>query len=458
MSKFALTGLLILYTSLSYSQFDAHYWAYQYGTKGLLLNGANIGNPDDITAIYYNPGVMGLVEENGLSLSLILPSISRITQDDYLGEGTSFSNTDAQLLPEMTALKFRLFKNPNLSAAVTIFTKYNTDVSSKGSALTGINGQSDRQSLGIFDYRNTFRQRWIGFNVAYRLNQSFSWGFSQFAVVHSQRYSFQQSQDIFAINDPNSILESRNQTFDTRFGIGSLLTKIGFAWRKPRSRIGLTITTPNYFNLYKSADYDLRREEGKIGQQPTIQTDFSQGVDELRYRTPFSMGWGIEKDLGRIYKLSFSAEYFAGIKEYTLLANVDPPIIAGGTSEPIELKEAAKDVVNVALGLECSFSEKFSLMMGGRTDFNHQKDIDLPQNNLNIIKGSWDVFHVSVGGNFKINNNYFSIGLDYAFASDDKVEPVANINGFEAGLNSMATVDLKMLTLILTYDFLKGEL
>ena len=42
---------------------DAHYWTNQYGTTGNLLGGAVVGSVVDLSAVFYNPGAVGLIQD-----------------------------------------------------------------------------------------------------------------------------------------------------------------------------------------------------------------------------------------------------------------------------------------------------------------------------------------------------------------------------------------------------------
>ena len=42
---------------------DAHYWTYGYGPIGQLTEGALVGGVSDLSAVFYNPGALALVEK-----------------------------------------------------------------------------------------------------------------------------------------------------------------------------------------------------------------------------------------------------------------------------------------------------------------------------------------------------------------------------------------------------------
>ena len=52
--------ILILLSCKLYSQ-GTHYWNQNYGTRSNIIGGQVIGSVEDITAVYYNPGYLGLV-------------------------------------------------------------------------------------------------------------------------------------------------------------------------------------------------------------------------------------------------------------------------------------------------------------------------------------------------------------------------------------------------------------
>ena len=48
---------------------DANYWTHQYGSRSTLLGGAVIGSVLDLSATYYNPGALSLIDEPDVLLA-----------------------------------------------------------------------------------------------------------------------------------------------------------------------------------------------------------------------------------------------------------------------------------------------------------------------------------------------------------------------------------------------------
>ena len=51
---------------------DSHYWTNQFGNRARLLGGAVIGSTDDLSAVYYNPGGLALVEKSEILLAVMV--------------------------------------------------------------------------------------------------------------------------------------------------------------------------------------------------------------------------------------------------------------------------------------------------------------------------------------------------------------------------------------------------
>ena len=74
MASASLTRLTCLSLALSLASplgaQDAHYWTVQYGPRASLLGGAVIGAVGDVSAAFYNPGGLALVDSLGFAFSI----------------------------------------------------------------------------------------------------------------------------------------------------------------------------------------------------------------------------------------------------------------------------------------------------------------------------------------------------------------------------------------------------
>ncbi|RYZ42832.1 MAG: hypothetical protein EOO71_06155 [Myxococcaceae bacterium] len=77
-------GMLLSASALAQ---DAHYNTRQFGNRAWLLGGAFVGNPDDISAVYYNPGALGLLGAPELELTGSVYEYTHVSVVDGAGEG-----------------------------------------------------------------------------------------------------------------------------------------------------------------------------------------------------------------------------------------------------------------------------------------------------------------------------------------------------------------------------------
>ena len=67
MRTLLIAGLLVAsVTPSALRAQDFHYWSHQYGTRSNLLGGVVVGSVVDISASYYNPGALGLIDSPDL--------------------------------------------------------------------------------------------------------------------------------------------------------------------------------------------------------------------------------------------------------------------------------------------------------------------------------------------------------------------------------------------------------
>ena len=76
---------------------DAQYWTNDYGNRARLLGGAMVGSASDLSAVYYNPGRLALLESPEAFLSGFVFNYDHLGLDNSLtsGDGLTSSRFDA---------------------------------------------------------------------------------------------------------------------------------------------------------------------------------------------------------------------------------------------------------------------------------------------------------------------------------------------------------------------------
>ena len=443
------------------AQNDAHYWTHQYGAKGLLLNGAVIASTEDETAIFYNPGALGNGEEFGVSLTFFMPSYSVLTTRDYLGAGSEVKDSGFGFAPGFGAIGFKPFRDDKLRAAITSFTRFRSNVRLRSREVGIVENQPDLLFLGDLEFQRNMSERWFGFALAYRFSDHFSLGVSQFLTFHSESTDLSVRKEIVNRDNPFDLLLGWRSNFRYAFSTsGGMLTKIGFSAGQDDVKIGLTVTTPTYYNHGSGASYDSDDQRIFADGTSTLVSNLTD-ADLQAYKTPWSIGMGVDIQSGDA-RISFSAEYFQRIKLYTIIDDVDDPfdgLANGGNEQMTSVRTENRSVLNFAIGLQRKYSEKSTLILGFRTDRN-QRLVDQDLQTLSFLSTSPSIFHISCGGFFTFDKNQFSLGLDYAFGqkkTDGRLVDLSDItpdNLFSFSDDGSVTSRYQSVTLILTYDFI----
>ncbi len=463
MKEIVIVAWLILSLSLSnFAQTDAHYWTNQYGAKGLLLNGAVIASTEDETAIFYNPGAMGTGEEFGLSLSFLTPTYAVLETRNFLGNGTTLRDTDFGFTSGFAAVGFRLFNNERFRGGATTFTRFKSNLNYRGREIGRVPDEELLIFIGNLDFQRRLSERWIGFGMSYKLGANISVGLSQFVVFHSESTNIEVGKEIVNRASPEKLIFGWRSKLKYNFNAsGGMVSKFGLSWQPPKFKFGLTITTPTYNHIIRSASFefdDLRKPQPDI----TLLNANLSSSDLVNYKTPWSIGMGLDFAFNSKTRVSFSTEYFHEIKTYTLLTDNDDPFDGfslGDFSQEVSINTGNKQVVNVALGIQRVLQNKSTLIVGFRTDFNQRQEVE-GFSDFAFLAATPSIFHFSAGGLFNVWDNQMSIGLDYGVGrkkNGPQLVDFSNITpedlfSLENSANSKSIY--QAVVLVLTYDFI----
>ncbi|MBT8191592.1 MAG: hypothetical protein KJO29_14265 [Bacteroidia bacterium] len=446
------------------AQIDAHYWTHQYGAKGLLLNGAVIASSDDETAIFYNPACMGQGNNLGFVFSFLTPTYSSLETTNFTGNGSSFKDEDLGFSPGFAAVRIKPFKTDKIILGVASFQRLSSNISYKDRTVLPVENFYEIFYLADVEFKRELSQEWLGVGLSYNIMDNLGVGISQYSIWHDESLQFDFKKEILLTEDPETLALGWRSDFG--YGInayGGWLTKLGFIWGADNFKLGLTYTSPSYGFIHKSASYNFDEERITA---TDIQVQSNQKDTPLhRYKTPASFGLGFEYRFDDL-TVSFSTEYFKGLKEYTLFEETDDPyegLAGSGFEKSILVSTSNNSVTNFALGFQRKVNEKLTWIWGFRTDYNQN-------NNLNIndiadyLSSSPSIYHVSGGARFIGKNNELSIGFDYGYGKKSggrQLSDLSNFNIFNfyefSSQNNVNTI-AHSLMIFLTYDFLFGKI
>lgn len=441
------------------AQVTGGYWGNQYGSRGLLLNGAVIASCDDEAAIFYNPAGLGLTDDFGVAVSLITPTFNYVRTNDLIGDGNQFIDQGLGLAPGLIAAKFQPFKSKKINAGVTIFKRFESEVNYDGRVVSNVEGEEDVIFVGDLEYSKDVSETWVGLGFSFALHERLSIGFTEFITWRGEEVDLNFQKEFVDRSNSDEIVLGWRSRFRYGYGAnGGVLTKVGLSWRPWNMKVGVTYTSRTYGLALRSADYKYNDIKVRsVGGSELRSNDRS--TELLQYKTPASVGFGLEFLAGKS-RLSFSAEYFEGISPYTIIDEEDDPLDGLGTAVELErttIRQGNNAVLNVAFGMERILNEKYSWFLSGRTDFSPQSLLDVDQN-ISFLATDPDIFHIAIGSAYTFRKSKFSAGIDYGLGVKTGGQQLIDLSNVTAeniftfdGKNNVETFSHSF-ALFITYD------
>lgn len=462
--KDSLLLLILVFTTFSplKSQTDAHYWTNQYGAKGLLLNGAVIASTEDETAIFYNPGAMGTGEEFGLSLSFVTPTYSLLETKNFIGNGSELKDSHFGFTSGFAAVGFGLFKNKKFRGGATTFTRFKSNLNYRAREIGRVPDSDLLIFIGNLDFQRRLSERWIGFGLSYKILPNLSFGLSQFVVFHSEGTNIEIGKEIVNRARPEKLIFGLRSKLKYNFNAsGGMLSKLGLSWQPDNFKLGLTVTTPIYNHIIRSASFEFDELRKPSPDTTLINANLSSAALKS-YKTPWSFGIGLDFAIDEKTRISLSAEYFQEIKDYAILEDTDDPFDGfslGDFTEEISIKTGNKQVCNVAVGIQRQLENESTVIFGFRTDFNQRKEVE-GFGDFTFLASTPGVLHFSAGGLFTVWNNQMSIGMNYGIGHRRGNQQLVDFNNitpsdlFSEVQAKNARSTYQSIILVLTYDFI----
>jgi hypothetical protein len=406
-------GLTIPWTARSQ---DSHYWTNQYGDRAQLLGGAVVGSVVDLSAVYYNPGALSLLDSPDLILATKVFEWSRLTTSGESDLELDLSDDRLGLAPGFVAglLPFRFLKSDVLSYSV--FTRYSFD----GKLRTVGTGEDDLLPIpegpeafyGSFESSGKLSETWVGLTWS-RTFGDIGMGVSQFVAARSQRSTRSTLAQAYAPGDLEAIAIDL-----TAYSYYSyrLLWKIGVAGEWRGWSVGLTLTTPSV-SVFGSGEAEVNQTAfggdltGGGITDPVFVADHQDGLS-ANYRSPFSAAVGASRQFGRT-TLHVSGEWFAEVGESVVL---DPaPFVGQSTGDTLvaTVTQQLNAVLNAGVGVHHRLGTTTSLYASFRTDRSGRE----PGERADIAATSWDIYFLTAGARFRAAGADFTIGLGFGFGN-----------------------------------------
>jgi len=391
---------------------DSQWWTNQYGNRARLLGGAVIGSSRDLSAVYYNPGGLAVVEEPDALLTGYVFELDNIKYTDVLFRDTELSSTRFDAVAGLIAgqIPFNFLGDSRL--AYSYLTRHNLEYRFNEGGTVPADSFPDFEGSGelsaAVSFETRLREYWGGLTWSTPLDR-FGLGVSMFVANRSQRLRYNGS--LTATDGVGLQTSSSNRSYD--YYDWRLLWKIGVATSFERWNVGLTITTPS-LHLFGNGDisYETVAVLADADQlTSTFQDDLGTG-----YANSWAVGAGGEY-VGDGWKAHIALEWFDAIDVVVLDGQ---PFYSQTDSTTVidpDVNNIMRSLVNVAVGYEYTFSDTYSGYATFYTDWTGSE--------AGVASATtttpWNLWTFGAGAIFTIGRSEFTTGLTYKFGGRENI-------------------------------------
>lgn len=397
---------------------STNYWSNQFGNRARLLGGSVVGSAEDLSAVYYNPGSLALLEDPQFLLAGNVYQLTSLSLQDGLGQGKDIGSSRLVGVAPLFAGRLRLGFLGKHRLAYTFLTRQSVDLLLEertplgGEDLFGI--PDLRFATGEVRLEQSLGEYWAGLSWSYPLTEHIGIGVTPFVAVRRQKV---RQQLLVQGLGEGGLAGTAFQAREFYFRHARLLAKLGAAADYGTWRFGMSLTTPGLISAMGKGHSGVDSTLVTQGSAPSqVVTDFQEGLSAT-YRSPWSVAGGVSRALGDNTRLHVSAEWFAPVSRYSILDA--SPFTAQSTGEELSTDVTLEldDVLNFGVGLEHRYSERLNLYLSFSTDFSAAR----PSSDVSTALSGWDLYHFASGGSFQVGR--YDVTLGGIFAFGDLVTP-----------------------------------
>ena len=389
---------------------DAHYWSYGYGPIGQLTEGTLVGGVSDLSAVYYNPGALALIDEPRFVLGLTSVQLSHIEVPGAAGAGLDFDSQVFDVVPSIVAGHLGRNDGQRDHFAYAFLSRHDTDWD-LGYNNVSVSSQPGG-SAGFGRLRERVVEYWVGGTWSHRLRPGLSLGISPFLAYRAQRSRRTLTLEQVASGASSAAFVAR----ENEYNHARALARLGIAWRPGSWQLGLTATTPGV-RLYDSGKSVFNATVAGQGLPPLLSASTQKGL-HADYHSPWSVGGGASWRRGGT-ALHSTAEWFSSVDPYDILEPAPAPIAGSEATIPLTFVGAADSVFNYGVGLEQRLNERLTLYAGAARNAS-------TWNSSAETLASWDLTEATAGFSLLTSRARVAFGAGYSWGHGEIPRVIAS--------------------------------
>ncbi len=389
---------------------DAHYWTYGYGPIGQLTEGTLVGGVSDLSAVYYNPGALALIEEPRFVFGLTSIELARIEAPDAAGAHLDFDSTVFDTVPALIAAHVGRSDGQRDQFAFAFLSRHDTDWD-LGYSDARVSGAVAEASAGFGRVRERVVEYWVGGTWSRRVRPGLSFGVTPFLAYRAQRSRRSLALESSSADGVTAAFTAGEHEYNH----GRALAKLGVAWRPGSLELGVTVTTPG-IGIYDKGKVVFNASAA--GQAPgTLLSASTQRNLAARFHSPWSVAGGATWR-GRRTALHTTLEWFGAVAPYDILAPAPAPLAGSERTVPLDFGGAAAEVLNLGVGVERQLGERLTVYGGAARNGSSWRP-------GSETLAAWDLLDCTAGFAWAAGRSRLALGLGYAWGTGDLPQAVA---------------------------------
>lgn len=431
------TRITILFFVLTFCQLtaqDRHFWDQAVGGKTALLGGIAIGGVRDYSATFYNPGALGFVSKKSMNVNFNMYGIKDFSFIDGGGPGIDSRYTRVSLYPASLAgplpflgdslNRFSYMIYANGYSYVRISERYEgySDVIPTRNQTNLFAGDEYLINQGKLDV--LLSEVTVGFGYAKKISDNVGIGVTILAAYRDQ--TKQRYESYVAFDTTNQRSATSDVFVDIDYWAVRFSGKFGIAAEWEDLKLGATITTPSFAIKKASGGTDHASLTSNNVLVDTagapidiLASDRQEGLP-VHYKSPFSIGAGIEYKIFDGTSVHFAAEWFAPISTYAVMEPESGDFILNNpatvrpvnSAELLKVYDSMKGVFNLGIAVEHKMNDKITGYAAIRTDFSNAnfEDID----GLFVGYTDLNIYHFTLGASTTMDDTTIGLGFEYS--------------------------------------------